>query len=231
VKRTLRQFEPHAVALRVKAFVRILRNQYAHEPKGMSLGPSRFSSPSGAFRVLYAAQDFSTALAEAIIRDRFVDREHRYIGRSTLATRSVTLIGTMAPLKMLDVRGSAAYTLGIDTNAVRGRTHDPGQAFSEWLHAVSNFDGLLYDSRLDHPRLHCGLRARVAENRRVAGTTAARAHGPRPRATAYENHRPQALRISAIKLWSDSALCRLWFRTHKVQVGEAGDHARVTSMS
>jgi hypothetical protein len=148
VKRTLRQFEPHAVTLRVKAFVRILRNQYAHEPKGMSLGPSRFSSPSGAFRVLYAAQDFSTALAEAIIRDRFVDRERRYIGRSTLATRSVTLIGTTAPLKMLDVRGSAAYTLGIDTNAVRGRTHDPGQAFSERLHAVSNFDGLLYDSRL-----------------------------------------------------------------------------------
>ena len=61
---------------------------------------------------------------------------------------SVTLIGTTAPPKLLDVRGSAAYTLGIDTNAVRGRRHDPGQAFSEWLHAETDIEGLLHDSRL-----------------------------------------------------------------------------------
>jgi hypothetical protein len=128
--------------------MRILRTKYSPEPKELSSGPSRFSSPSGAFRVLYAAQDFPTALAEAVIRDRFVDRHRRFIGRSTLAERSVTLIGTTAPLKLLDVRGSAAYTIGIDTNAVRGRAHQPGQAFSEWMHAETDIEGLLYDSRL-----------------------------------------------------------------------------------
>lgn len=143
-----KQLEPHAVRLEASDLVRILRTKHAHQPKGRSLGPSRFSSPSGAFRVLYAAQDFSTALAEAVVRDRFVDRQRRYIGRSTLAGRFVTLISTTAPLKLLDIRGSAVYTLGIDTDAVRGRAHDHGQAFSEWLHAKADFEGLLYDSRL-----------------------------------------------------------------------------------
>ena len=148
MKRDPKRLNPHAVALEVSAFPRIIRMAHAHQPKGLSSGPSRFSSPSGAFRVLYAAQDFSTAFAEAVVRDRFVDRQRRFIGRSTLAGRSVTLISTTAPLKLLDARGAAAYTLGIDTNAVRARAHDPGQAFSEWLHAKTDFDGLLYDSRL-----------------------------------------------------------------------------------
>ena len=148
MKRDPKRLDAHAVALEVSAFPRILRTAYAHLPKGLSSGPSRFSSPSRAFRVLYAAQDFSTALAEAVVRDRFVERQRRFIGRSTLAGRSVTLISTTAPLKLLDARAAAAYTLGVDTNAVRARAHDPGQAFSEWLHAETDFDGLLYDSRL-----------------------------------------------------------------------------------
>ena len=127
---------------------RIIRSRYADQPKGLSSGPSRFSSVSGAFRVLYAAQDFPTAFAEAVIRDRFVDRRRRFIGLATLAARAVTLIATTAPLKILDARGDAAYVLGIDTNAIRARAHEPGQAFSEWLNAATDFDGLLYDSRL-----------------------------------------------------------------------------------
>lgn len=148
MKQDPKRLDPHAISLDVSSFVRILRAKYAHQPKGLNQGPSRFSSPSGVFRVLYAAEDFPTALAEAVVRDRFVGRQRRYIGWSTLAARSVTLISTMAPLRVLDVRGPVAYTLGIDTNAVRGRSHDLGQAFSEWLHAETVFDGLLYDSRL-----------------------------------------------------------------------------------
>lgn len=138
----------HAVSLDISAFVRILRTRHADQPKGLGPGPSRFSSPTGLFRVSYAAQDFPTALAEAVVRDRFVGRQRRFIGWSTLAARSVTLIGTTIPLTVLDARGAAAYTLGVDTNAVRGRVHDQGQMFSEWLHAEADFDGLLYDSRL-----------------------------------------------------------------------------------
>lgn len=138
MKRDTRRLNPHVVRLEVAAFVRIIRATYAHQPNGLSLGPSRFSSPSGVFRVLYAAQDLPTALAEAVVRGRFVDRQCRHIGWSTLADRSVTLIDTAVPLRLLDVRGSAAYTLGVDTNTVRGRAHEPGQVFSEWLHAETD---------------------------------------------------------------------------------------------
>jgi RES domain-containing protein len=148
VKRDLKRLGPHTLTLEVSAFPRILRAAYAHQPKGLSSGPSRFSSSSGGFRVLYAAQDFATAFAEAVARDRFVDRQRRYIGKATLIGRAVTLITTTAPLKVLDARGEAAYILGVDTNAVRARAHDPGQALSERLHAETDFDGLLYDSRL-----------------------------------------------------------------------------------
>jgi hypothetical protein len=77
-----------------------------------------------------------------------VDRERRYVGRSTLEGRAVTLIGSNAPLRFLNIRGEAAYVLGVDTDAVQARAHQPGQVFSEWLHAETDFDGLLYDSRL-----------------------------------------------------------------------------------
>ncbi len=136
------------ITLEISAFPRILRTSHAHQPKGVGFGPSRFSSPSEAFRVLYAAQDFSTAFAEAIVRDRFVNRQRRYIGLSTLAGRAVTLISAIAPLRLLDARGAAAYMLGIDSNAIRARAHNLGQVFSEWLHAETDLDGLLYDSRL-----------------------------------------------------------------------------------
>ena len=98
--------------------------------------------------MLYAAQDFQTAFAEAVVRDRLVDRERRYVGRSTLEGRAVTLISSNAPLTLLDIRGEAAYVLGVDTDAVRARGHQPGQVFSEWLHAETDFEGVLYDSHL-----------------------------------------------------------------------------------
>ena len=40
-------------------------------PLGVGFGASRFSSPSKAFRVLYAAENFPTAFAEAVVRDRY----------------------------------------------------------------------------------------------------------------------------------------------------------------
>jgi hypothetical protein len=98
--------------------------------------------------VLYAAQNLQTALAETIIRDRFVGRARRYVGYSTLEGRAVTLISAHAPLGLLDIRGDAAYALGLDTDIGRARAHGPGQAFSEWLHLNTGLDGLLYDSRL-----------------------------------------------------------------------------------
>lgn len=122
---------PHVKAVRFSGFPRVIRKIFAATPLGLSSGPSRFSSPSGAFRVLYAAEDFRTALAEAVIRDRFVGRTRRYIGEKTLDARAVTVIDVVRPLQLLDIRGQTAYDLGIDTDT-----------------AQAPVDGILYDSRL-----------------------------------------------------------------------------------
>ncbi len=136
------------VAVTLSQFPRILKSVYAGTPLGLGPGASRFSSPSGAFKVLYAAERFETALAEAVIRDRFVARQRRYIGRSTLTARAVTLIDTNSVLSLFDARGEKAYSLGVATDAVRAQIHSEGQDFSEQLHAETGVDGILYDSRL-----------------------------------------------------------------------------------
>lgn len=136
------------VAVTLSEFPRVIKAAYAATPLGLSSGPSRFSSPLGAFQVLYAAERFETALAEAVIRDRFVARQRRYIGQTTLLARAVTLIKTTTALSLCDARGERAYALGVATDAVRGQAHSPGQTFSERLHADTALDGILYDSRL-----------------------------------------------------------------------------------
>ena len=46
---------------------------------GMGLGKSRFSSPKNRFRLLYLAQDPTTAVAETIVRDRFEGASERLL--------------------------------------------------------------------------------------------------------------------------------------------------------
>jgi len=129
-------------------FPRIIKVAHVSTPLGLSNGTSRFSSTAGTFQILYAAERFETALAEAVVRDRFESRHRRFIGRTTLMSRAVTTLSTTAPMSLFDLRAANAYALGIDTDAARGRAHSPGQEFSEALYAQTAIDGILYDSRL-----------------------------------------------------------------------------------
>ena len=85
------------------AWPRIIPDRHRGTPADAGFGSSRFSSPSGRFRILYAAQDFPTALAEAVIRDRFVGKERRYLYRPYLESLAATEISTVAPLALLDL--------------------------------------------------------------------------------------------------------------------------------
>jgi RES domain-containing protein len=58
----------HAV---IADWPRILPARHRATPADAGFGSSRFSSPSNGFRVLYAADNFATAFAEAVVRDRF----------------------------------------------------------------------------------------------------------------------------------------------------------------
>lgn len=111
-------------------------------------GSSRFSSPGKLFRVLYAAENFPTALAETVIRDRFVGKERRYLYRPFLESLAATTISTAAPLMLVDLSGAGAYDMGIDTDAKGSRVHTAGQAFAEALHGRTAVDGIIFDSRL-----------------------------------------------------------------------------------
>ena len=140
--------EPFALHLHLRGLPRIIASRHAANPAGAGFGSGRFSSPNGRFRTLYAAADFQTALAEVVLRDRFVGRRFRRIHQATLQRFCATEISSLRPLKLLDLTGDRVYRLGFDSDAVRARTHDPGQRFAEALVDQTDFEGVVYLSRL-----------------------------------------------------------------------------------
>jgi hypothetical protein len=69
---------------RLDDWVRVLPSRHRASPVGAGYGSSRFSSPSGAFKVLYAAENFATTFAEAVVRDRFEGKSRRFLYRPYL---------------------------------------------------------------------------------------------------------------------------------------------------
>jgi len=128
---------------------RILPSRRRMTPTDAGFGSSRFSSPTKAFRVLYAANNFSTAFAEAVVRDRFEGKTRRVLYRPYIDRLCATAISSSRELTLLDLTGAAAYELGIDTDASRARAHTSGQALSEAIYAeMPEVDGILFNSRL-----------------------------------------------------------------------------------
>ncbi len=128
---------------------RILPTRHRATPAGAGFGSSRYSSPTDAFRVLYAADNFSTAFAEAVVRDRFEGKSRRYLYRPHLEQVCLTAISSSRELALLDLRGAGAYELGVDTDASRARDHTIGQTFSQAVHdELADVDAILFDSRL-----------------------------------------------------------------------------------
>lgn len=128
---------------------RILPTKHRATPAGAGFGLSRYSSPTNSFRVLYAANSFPTAFAEAVVRDRFEGKSRRYLYRPHLEQVCLTSINSSRDLTLLDLRGAAAYELGVDTDASRARDHAVGQAFSQAVHdQMADVDAILFDSRL-----------------------------------------------------------------------------------
>lgn len=137
-----------AVRLELDGYLRIIPGLHRATPLGMGHGPSRFSSTRGSFTLLYAALDLPTALAERIIRDRFQGRRQRTIAMDELGSFAVAAISTSAPLRLLDLRTSGASRLGIPTDTVRGRAQQAGRKFSQQLYDTTDFDGIVYMSRI-----------------------------------------------------------------------------------
>lgn len=137
------------IAARLSDWPRILPTKHRATPAGAGFGSSRYSSPMNAFRVLYAADNFPTAFAEAVVRDRFAGKSRRYLYRPHLEQVCLTAISSTRELTLLDLRGAGAYELGVDTDASRARDHTVGQVFSQAVHdGLTDVDAILFDSRL-----------------------------------------------------------------------------------
>lgn len=147
---TPRDLVPFVRKVTLAGYLRVMAREH-DDPLGMGYGNTRFSSPVKAFKLLYAAADIGTAVAETVIRDRFeaVPIDGRVLERSEIARWRVTEVATTEPLRVLDLRGPAAFRLGIDTDAMNARNHAAGQAASQAIHDTDPaIDGLLYRSRL-----------------------------------------------------------------------------------
>ena len=137
------------IAAKLSGWPRILPTKHRATPAGAGFGSSRYSSPTNAFRVLYAADDFPTAFAEAVVRDRFEGKLRRYLYRPHLEQVCLAALSSSRELTLLDLRGAGAYELGIDTDASRARDHTAGQAFSQAVHdELKDVDAIIFDSRL-----------------------------------------------------------------------------------
>ncbi|CAL4869712.1 hypothetical protein MMA231_04004 (plasmid) [Asticcacaulis sp. MM231] len=128
-------------------YVRSLKRDHSGTPLGMGYGLTRFASPSKAFQLIYLAADPKTSVAEAIVRDRFQHKAKREMAEEEFDLWSMCEITRSAKFKLLDLRADAPTLLNIPTDAVNGRNHKAGRAFSERLYSQTSLDGILYPSR------------------------------------------------------------------------------------
>ena len=137
-----------AVRVDVTNYVRIIACMHAATPLGMGHGRSRFSSPRDRFRLLYLAQDPVTAVAEAIVRDRYEKSSERFLMEEELDRYSIAAVRNPQPLFLLDLRYEGANLLGVSTDAVRAKAQPAGRRLSQSLYDETTFDGIVYMSRI-----------------------------------------------------------------------------------
>lgn len=110
----------------------------------------RFDSPSGRFRVLYAALSFAGALLETLLRNP----AKRLVALQLLEERAITALVAQRMIRMVDLRGPGLQLLGLDASVYARPYENCGEwADSLFLHAEAP-DGLIYPSRFD-PRESC----------------------------------------------------------------------------
>jgi hypothetical protein len=114
----------------------------------MGYGKTRFASPIDAFKVLYVAENLDTAIAEAIIRDRFEGRTRRRFTEEEACDWGVTEVTAKRWLTLIDLRTTGPFRLGVPTNAVQGKNQKRGRHLSQAIYDGTDADGILYPSRL-----------------------------------------------------------------------------------
>lgn len=129
-------------------YVRVIPTQHAATPLGCAAGNSRFGGTGKTFAVLYAAHSLVTALAEAVVRDRFEGLDDRRMFAAELTGRSAVRLRFTGPLQLVDLRKGGCLKLGISTDIAGAKRFNEAQAFSSAIYRNEGIDGILYASRL-----------------------------------------------------------------------------------
>jgi hypothetical protein len=129
-------------------YVRVIPSKHASTPLGCTAGHSRFGGTGKTFAVLYAAHSLTTALAEAVVRDRFEGLADRRLFAAELTRRSAVRLRFAEPLRLVDLRKGGCLKLGISTDIAGAKCFDEAQAFSSEVYGNEAIDGILYASRL-----------------------------------------------------------------------------------
>jgi len=128
--------------------VRIHRLKYGplHWSGGRGNPPAgRFDSANGSFGVLYAAQEFTGAFAETILRQP----RQLLISLSEIEARGLSILATTADIDLVDLTGPGLSKLGLDARILSG----PYDVCGAWADALYDHPakpgGILYPSRFD----------------------------------------------------------------------------------
>lgn len=138
---------------RIDAGVRLNRIHRAeHGP--IFFGPvgnvplSRFDSPDGSYKVLYAARAIETAFGETLVRTP----ETPYIVSTIVGTRVRSEIETTRVLKLYPLLDAGISARGLSFTDLHGADYRRSWKVSAEIYATTVADGILYTSRFDNQR-------------------------------------------------------------------------------
>lgn len=136
------------VSCQPTAYLRVTPIAHKATPLGMGFGKTRFASPTDAFKLLYIAEDLATAVAEAIIRDRFEGATERLLTAGEVAGWGVAEVHARFPLRLLDMRRDGCFLLGVSTDITGAKSQNEAHTFSQAVYDQTTADGIIYFSRL-----------------------------------------------------------------------------------
>jgi hypothetical protein len=136
------------VAYQPTAYVRVTPIARRSTPLGMGFGKTRFASPTDNYNLLYIAENLATAIAEAIIRDRFEGATTRVLTAGEVADWGVTEVRAQCPLNLLDMRADGCFLLGVSTDITGAKAQNEAREFGQAVYDQTPADGIIYLSRL-----------------------------------------------------------------------------------
>lgn len=109
---------------------------------------SRFDSPDGSYKVLYAARTLETAFGETLVRTP----ETPYILSSVIGTRVRSELETTRALKLYPLIDAGVSVHGLSFSDLHGVDYLRCWKVSAEIYATTVADGILYTSRFDNHR-------------------------------------------------------------------------------